>query len=630
MNDNKNFYILLAAVFCFFVLLDYVFIMSDFFVEKHPALDQVLRMKGIKEVFTANGQMFRAASIVFVFIVTYNTFISFKQRDHISKILKTIIIACCFIFITGTFIFITDVVHSLETMKYIYPAIFTICFISTVLLVQEVSAIVLKNKHDPSDLSSDKRKKNNKNGFYFKTADGWINILNPFRGIFVNGGAGAGKTASIASPMIDQMVKNSWSGIVYDYKYFDLTNVVYSAYKRYPESFKKVPLKIVNFTDLSRTNRINPIAPEYISDTMFIEEYANAILKNLNKDWIKKAGDFFVAQPILLLKAMIMFFAKKLPEICTIPHVFTAINQFSSEQIVSLLKHDVQSMSISSAIKEAVEKEAFEQVAGVISSLKGETQKLDNENFFWVLSGNEINLNLNDKNLPVLLCIVNDQQKEETIAPVTSLIVTVCRKMMNVKRRHKSIFLLDEAPTMYLPKFEMLPNTGRSNKICAAFIAQDISQIDTMYGKDARKNILGSMSNMFFGNCNELDTLKYVSELFGKEERIVENTSMGKSKSASSDGSNTNVSFNVQEKSILRIQDIASLSTGEYVGKIVDRKPNSYYRAQFVRLEDQGIITDEYEVPSFAHGVDARRNYDKIITEVMGLVDMFDLNNTNN
>jgi hypothetical protein len=584
-------------------------------------------MEGIKNIFANEGWLFRAASIIFIFVVAYNTLISLKKRDHVAKLFITIIITCVFVFVTGLFVFITDMIHSLETMKYAYPVIFIVCFILTILLVREVSAIVLKNNHDPSDLSSDKkrRKNNDENGFSFKTKDGWINILNPFRGIFVNGGAGAGKTASIAAPMIDQMAKNGWSGIVYDYKYFDLTNVVYSAYKRYPAAFKSVPLKIVNFTDLSRTNRINPIAPEYITDTMFIEEYANAILKNLNKDWIKKAGDFFVAQPILLLKAMIMFFAKKLPQICTIPHVFTAINQFSSEQIVSLLKNDVQSMSISSAIKEAVDKEAFEQVAGVISSLKGETQKLDNENFFWVLSGNEINLNLNDKDSPVLLCIVNDQQKEETIAPVASLIVTVCRKMMNVKRRHKSIFLLDEAPTMYLPKFETLPNTGRSNKICAAFFAQDISQIDTMYGKDARKNILGSMSNVFFGNCNELDTLKYVSDFFGKEERIVENTSMGKNKSAGSNSSNTNVSFNVQEKSILRIQDIASLSTGEYVGKIVDRKPNAYYRAQFVRLEDQGIVTDEHEVPPFAHGVDARRNYDKIIAEVMSLKDSFNL-----
>ncbi|MDR0618288.1 MAG: type IV secretory system conjugative DNA transfer family protein [Bacteroidales bacterium] len=626
MSDNKNFYLLLAAVFCFFVLLDYAFIMADFFIEKYPVSAHVLQMEGIKNVFTANGWLFRAASIGFIFIVAYNTLISLKKRDHVSKLFITIIIGSIFILITGIFVFITDIIHALETMKYVYPSVFIACFTVTILLVREISAIVLKNSHDPSDLSSDRQRRDNVDGFYFKTTDGWINILNPFRGIFVNGGAGAGKTASIASPMIDQMVKNGWSGIVYDYKYFDLTNVVYSAYKRYPTAFKDVPLKIVNFSDLSRTNRINPIAPEYITDTMFIEEYANAILKNLNKDWIKKAGDFFVAQPILLLKAMIMFFAKKLPQICTIPHVFTAINQFSSEQIVSLLKNDVQSMSISSAIKEAVEKEAFEQVAGVISSLKGETQKLDNENFFWVLSGNEINLNLNDKNAPVLLCIVNDQQKEETIAPVASLIVTVCRKMMNVKRRHKSIFLLDEAPTMYLPKFETLPNTGRSNKICATFIAQDISQIDTMYGKDARKNILGSMSNMFFGNCNELDTLKYVSDFFGKEERIVENTSMGKSKSVGSNTSNANVSFNVQEKSILRIQDVASLSTGEYVGKIVDRKPNSYYRAQFIRLEDQGIITDEYEVPLFAHGVDARRNYDKIISEVMSLKDVFNLN----
>jgi hypothetical protein len=134
------------------------------------------------------------------------------------------------------------------------------------------------------------------------------------------------------------------------------------------------------------------------------------------------------------------------------------------------------------------------------------------------------------------------------------------------------------------------------------------------------------MSNTFFGNCNELDTLKYVSDFFGKEERIVENTSMGKNKSVGSNSSNTNVSYNVQEKSILRIQDVGSLSTGEYVGKIVDRKPNPYYRAQFVRLEDQGLVTDKYEVPPFANNVDARRNYDKIITEIMNLKDIFNLN----
>jgi type IV secretory pathway TraG/TraD family ATPase VirD4 len=258
----------------------------------------------------------------------------------------------------------------------------------------------------------------------------------------------------------------------------------------------------------------------------------------------------------------------------------------TTEQIVDVLKSDIKALSIASSVQEAVEKDAGEQVAGVIATLKSQTQKLDNENFFWVLSGNDVDLNLNDPESPQLLCLVNDQQKEETITPVISLIVTVARKLMNTKHRQKSIFLLDEAPTLFLPNFDTLPATGRSNKICACVMCQDISQMDSMYEKVGREKILGSLGNTFYGNCSSYPTQEYISKSFGKVDKIIENQTQGRNKSTGSHGQSDSLSYNVQERELIKPSDVGAFEIGEFCGKIIG-KDNTYYRTRFDILENE-------------------------------------------
>ncbi len=622
-SDHGRGYILLVAVIGLIVIL------FDGGVHLQPNLGSVSVVYEHGSVayrfFMKNGYVFRALYLFAVLILAYSELMQMKRKDKkFDRVMDMVMYTSLFIVFGLLYVFCDSLPLSALVMKVLYIIGLVGGTISAIVLGKNVSS---KPKVDlvSTNMGSDDKRLDNKDSFWFKTEDGYLNIVNPFQGVFVNGGAGAGKSASIAHPVIMQMVENGWTGIVYDFKYFDLTDVVYTAYCRKPEMFKEIPLKIINFTDMKRTHRVNPLDPEYLRDEAFVEEYVTTILKNLNKEWIKKS-DFFVTSAILLLKAVVIFFKNNHPDICDLPHVVCFCNNATAEQLVNSLKVDRMAKAIASSVSEAVEKGAMEQVAGVLGTLKAEMQKLENKNFYWVTGGNDVSLNLNNPKDKRLLCLVNDQQKTETISPLISLIITVSRKMMNVKGKEKSIFLLDEAPTLYLPKIEELPNTGRSNRICAMYMGQDISQMDSMYSKDIRRNILGSLGNTFFGNATEGETLKYISEFFGKEDRIVENTSIGSSKSTGSNSQSENISFNVQERHIIKPQDVASLKIGEFCGKIVARE-NSFYRVRFKMLKDYpdgyGVDPTGHTVPEFNKDVTQEvidKFYEQVYTDVLDLI----------
>lgn len=553
----------------------------------------------IVKIFYENGYIFRASFLLTVAVISYNFLISLKIKEEFSRT-GTISIVLIGLSITVTaYIFITKIGLVTELMLIVYPFLALINIIGLSYLMKILSTR-RKMKIDNADLSCWPEKTKDPDTFYFETdSGGYINIRNSFQGILVIGSAGSGKTASVAIPMINQIVKNKWTGIIYDYKNFALTKYVYSAYQYYGNT--GVRLGIINFTDPAKSNRINPIDPKYIYDEAFIDEYVSTIMKNLNKNWIKKS-DFFSDSAMLLLKAIIIFMYRKHPEYCTIPHVFHLINSLNTENIVEILKHDKKAMNVASSVSEAVEKNAMEQVSGVIASLKKETQKLDNPIFYWILSGDDFSLELNKEGSETLLCLVNNQQKEETIAPIISLIVTVARKLMNTENRKKSVFLLDEAPTLFLPNFDTLPATARSNKVVACVMCQDISQLDDMYTKTGREKIFGSLGNTFYGNCSSLPSQEYVSKQMGREDKIIENETVGKNKgSGGSHGQSDSISYNVQERTIIKTQDVGALRIGEFLGKIIGEEM-PYYKSQFKMLEnyEEGVVLKEEIIPDFS------------------------------
>ena len=616
-------YVIIALVGIGMTLLDYVFHYNGFRTGS-PALTEIMTAPSMHAVFREAGYAFRGFGVASMVIFAYNVVFA-KGKDHFRERrerMARIAASGAVLAIVGYFFtFIQDYEPLMERVKLTHAALFIASAAAAIIFARELSTTD-NIKLAVTKLGCDKRPLYRPKSFCFHAHGGYLNLLNPFQGTLVNGGAGAGKSASIAAPMIYQMVQNGWTGLVYDFKYFDLTNIVYSAYRRYPDAMGDTALKIVNFTDPSRSCRINPIAPKYLTNVQFVEEYTDTCVRAINPDWQKPKGDaFWINEPIALMKSLVLYFSRHLPQICDIPHIFSFIAQSSPEEVGRFVSQDIDCRNYAASFVSALDKKAEGQTAGIWSNLKSVARQASIDPLImWTLSADEVDFNLNHPDHPTLLCIVNDQAKQKVASPFISLVGTVCRTTMNVKGRRKSIFLLDEAPTLFLPEFDQLPNTGRSNEIAVVWMGQNLSQLRDRYGKEKSENTLGSLSNVFFGNATEQGTLKYVSEFFGREERLMQSVSTGGSRSEGGNSVSDNVSINIQEKSILRPQEVSEFAKGEFAGKIIDRKPTAFYRAKLKRWCDvTGLSEDEYKVPAFATGVDLERNKNRILENVFAL-----------
>jgi len=93
---------------------------------------------------------------------------------------------------------------------------------------------------------------------------------------------------------------------VYDFKFDDLSVITYNHFLQHRHLYKVKPeFYVINFDDLSRTHRCNPLDKENMLDITDASESARTILMGLNREWIRRQGDFFVESPINFLTAII-------------------------------------------------------------------------------------------------------------------------------------------------------------------------------------------------------------------------------------------------------------------------------------------------------------------------------------
>lgn len=157
--------------------------------------------------------------------------------------------------------------------------------------------------------------------YYYKRRmhNGFINIINPFRGSIVLGTPGSGKSFGIIDPFIRQHSAKGFAMMVYDYKFPTLAKTLFYQYCKNRKN-GKLPndcgFRIVNFTDVEYSNRINPIQRKYIPDLAAASETAATLLASLNKGGGEKKGGseaFFTNSAENFLAAIIYFFVNLHP-----------------------------------------------------------------------------------------------------------------------------------------------------------------------------------------------------------------------------------------------------------------------------------------------------------------------------
>jgi hypothetical protein len=390
----------------------------------------------------------------------------------------------------------------------------------------------------------------------------WINIINPFRGLMVLGTPGSGKSYFVIRHVITQHIKKGFSMFVYDFKFDDLSSIVYNTWLKNKAVYKVVPeFYVINFDDLTRSHRCNPLAPETMLDITDAAESARTILMGLNREWIKKQGDFFVESPINFLTAIIWFLRKYNDgEFCTLPHVIELM-QADYDEMFTVLRTEKDIDVLINPFVNAYLNDVMEQLEGQIASAKISMARLSSAQLYYVLSGNDFTLDINNPEEPKLVCIGNNPQKIQIYGAVLSLYVNRLVKLVNQKGKLKSSLIFDEFPTIYLNGMDSLIATARSNKVATTLGIQDLSQLRKDYGRELADVIMGIVGNIVSGQVNG-DSAKQLSDRIGKI--------MQDRQSLSINSADTSINNSKQLESAVPPSTISSLSSGEFVGMVAD------------------------------------------------------------
>ena len=467
--------------------------------------------------------------------------------------------------------------------------------------------------------------------FYYKKKwnNGWINIVNPFRASMVLGTPGSGKSYAIVNNYIKQQIEKGFAMYIYDYKFPDLSEIAYNHLLHHLDAYKVKPqFYVINFDDPRKSHRCNPINPAFMTDISDAYESAYTIMLNLNRSWIQKQGDFFVESPIILLAAIIWFL--KIYEdgkYCTFPHAIEFLNRPYAQIFPILTSYD-ELANYLSPFMDAWEGGAQDQLQGQIASAKIPLSRMISPALYWVMTGDDFSLDINNPNEPKVLVVGNNPDRQNIYSAALGLYNSRIVKLINKKRQLKSSVIIDELPTIYFRGLDNLIATTRSNKVAVCLGFQDFSQLTRDYGDKESKVIQNTVGNVFSGQVVG-ETAKILSERFGKVLQQRQSMTINRN------GKSTSIS--TQMDSLIPASKISNLTQGMFVGAVSDnydeRIDQKIFHAEIV--VDSAKVSAEtktYEpIPTIADftnedGSDNLKetieaNYHKVKEEILSLVD---------
>ena len=400
--------------------------------------------------------------------------------------------------------------------------------------------------------------------FYYKKKwnNGWINVVNPFRASMVLGTPGSGKSYAIVNNYIKQQIEKGFAMYIYDYKFPDLSEIAYNHLLHHLDAYKVKPqFYVINFDDPRRSHRCNPINPAFMTDISDAYESAYTIMLNLNRSWIQKQGDFFVESPIILLAAIIWFL--KIYEdgkYCTFPHAIEFLNRPYAQIFPILTSYD-ELANYLSPFMDAWEGGAQDQLQGQIASAKIPLSRMISPALYWVMTGDDFSLDINNPNEPKVLVVGNNPDRQNIYSAALGLYNSRIVKLINKKKQLKSSVIIDELPTIYFRGLDNLIATARSNKVAVCLGFQEFSQLTRDYGDKESKVIQNTVGNVFSGQVVG-ETAKTLSERFGKV--------LQQRQSMTINRNDKSTSISTQMDSLIPASKISNLTQGMFVGAVSD------------------------------------------------------------
>ena len=460
---------------------------------------------------------------------------------------------------------------------------------------------------------------------------GWINIVNPFRGTMVIGTPGSGKSYSVVLPFIRQHLQKGFSMCIYDFKYPDLSLVAYNYFFKSKRK-RKLPATtrfyVINFDDIRRSYRCNPLAPELMESPIDAFESSRTVLYNLNREWIKKQGEFFSESAVSFFAAVIWFLKRyKDGKYCTLPHAIELL-QLDYDDLFEVLGTEQDVVGIINPFINAHQRGAHEQLEGQLGSLKIAISKIISREIYWICSGDDFSLDINNPKAPKVVCLANNPLRIEMYGAVLSLFITRMLKIMNRKGQHPASLIFDELPTSYFRGLDTMIATARANRISTLLGMQTIDQLIRDYGKEQANAILTNIGNVFSGQAAG-ETARFMQNRMGKI--LQERQSININRNIQSSTFSTQMDYLVPEGKI------ATLPQGYMVGQVADNFGEQISQKNFnglIAVDTAGIEKEETHFQSIPDcycfdniELVLERNRNRIYNEVQEVLkQVFELN----
>ena len=389
----------------------------------------------------------------------------------------------------------------------------------------------------------------------------WINIVSPQRGTILLGSPGSGKTF-LLQLFIRQMIEHGYSMVIHDFKYDDLSKFACNLFQRYKSHYPpNAKFYNIQFDDLEHSNRCNLLHPSTLTVIDDADEAARAMLLGLNMKWIAEQGDFFVESAISFVKALIWYL--KLYRkgcYCSWPHVIE-LAQAPLKDLFGILRAEPQLQVIVAPFVQALVSNANEQLAGQIATATISLAKLSSPALYYILTGNDFTLDLNNPKAPKVLCLGNNPQRSATFSPIIAAYLNTINRLVNQKKAHPFAEVFEEFSTISVHTVAKTIATGRSNDIAVILCLQNLDQLKETYGEKSADTIFNTCANVISGQVTG-ETARRLSDRFGR--------TLQHRESLTASYADVQISESHQLEPVIPESRIATLSPGEFVGMVAD------------------------------------------------------------
>lgn len=448
---------------------------------------------------------------------------------------------------------------------------------------------------------------------------GWVNFVNLFRALLVIGTPGSGKSFALIEEIIEQMIAKNFTLLIYDFKLDTLSKIAYNYWRRKKELIKqedlpsKIPeFYILSFDNIEISNRCNPIDPYLMQNQTDASDAATIIMKNLNKEWIKR-GDFFSKSAISFVAGLIWYLKKKSEEtgeyICTLPHVIT-LSTINIEYLLEIMMQEVEVRSLMIPFKDAMERKAGQQLAGQTASAQISLSMLASKEIYYIMTGNDFQLDINNPQNPKIVCIQNNPDRSEIYAAPIGLYINKVLQVVNKPGCRPLGLILDELPTVFIMGLRRIIDTGRAHYVATVLGIQSITQLIADYGRELAEVIFDNCSNVFSGAAKG-ETARRISEIFGRIHQEKRSKAVSKQ--------DTTVNFSTILSSLLPKSKITSMSTGHFAGIVADTFEHPIAQKLCCGLLKPNMeakkIQGKYELPS--HSQFKNRHHQELVASKM-------------